>query len=162
MADSDIQQFIGVSGASAEAANFYLESSNGNLEAAVDAFWENGGAQPSIVPPTSEDTPLGNPVEASSPSDQVVQAPLPHLPLPASNASAAGVAPVSSGSQQVLRKCIASVLLLVTAHKTSAGCWLKLTDLARPSWSTRLIDGSCRLFCCPSVLCNMACGSAVS
>ena len=44
MADAGVEQFTSVTGASKEQAAFYLESAGGNVEAAIDSFFNTGGA----------------------------------------------------------------------------------------------------------------------
>ena len=44
MADDGVEQFTSVTGASKEQATFYLESAGGNVEAAIDSFFNTGGA----------------------------------------------------------------------------------------------------------------------
>lgn len=39
MADSGVDQFCAVTGSSKERAQFYLEAAGGNLQAAIDAFF---------------------------------------------------------------------------------------------------------------------------
>ncbi len=40
----DISQFLAITGASADAATFYIDSAGGSVEAAISAFFESGGA----------------------------------------------------------------------------------------------------------------------
>lgn len=40
----DISQFLTITGATADAATFYIDSAGGNVEAAISAFFESGGA----------------------------------------------------------------------------------------------------------------------
>ena len=48
-----IEQFIAVTGVSEDQAKFYLDSSSGDLETAVEQFYATGGAQD--VPAASDD-----------------------------------------------------------------------------------------------------------
>ena len=45
MADDAVDQFTSVTGASREQATFYLESAGGNVEAAIDSFFNTGGGE---------------------------------------------------------------------------------------------------------------------
>jgi hypothetical protein len=47
-----IEQFIAVTGVSEDQAKFYLDSSSGDLETAVEQFYATGGAQD--IPPASD------------------------------------------------------------------------------------------------------------
>eukprot|EP00887_Chlorella_sp_A99_P006342 scaffold3.g6342.t1 len=52
MADQEaVAQFVSITSATESTARFYLESSGGNLEAAVDAFFSSGGAQAPTAAP---------------------------------------------------------------------------------------------------------------
>lgn len=45
VSDEDLNNFCSVTGASIERAKFYVEAANGNLEVAIESFFENGGAE---------------------------------------------------------------------------------------------------------------------
>lgn len=67
MADEQVAQFSAVTGAPEDAAKFYLESSGGNLEAAINAFLEGG-----VIPedaPDSEAAPAPT-IASASPAQQ--------------------------------------------------------------------------------------------
>jgi len=63
MADAGVEQFTSVTGASKEQAAFYLESAGGNVEAAIDSFFNTGGAD------THEPAGEGNLMDDEGPSD---------------------------------------------------------------------------------------------
>lgn len=71
--DSAVSKFVSVTGADANTAGFYLSSTNGDVDAAVSAFFESGGATvPEITPagPAGGDEVLASAAEggASDPS----------------------------------------------------------------------------------------------
>lgn len=45
VSDEDLNNFCSVTGASLDRAKFYVEAANGNLEVAIESFFENGGAE---------------------------------------------------------------------------------------------------------------------
>ena len=72
MSSEAVQQFSAVTGAEAQVAKFWLESSQGSLEAAVAAFFEQGGdaaetqEQPAIAAAAAQSPAAQQP--ASQPS----------------------------------------------------------------------------------------------
>ncbi len=44
VSDEDLNSFCSVTGASLERARFFVDAANGNLELAIESFFENGGA----------------------------------------------------------------------------------------------------------------------
>ena len=55
-----MSQFVAVTGAAPDAAHFFLESANGNVEAAIDQYFTSGGQaqqeEPVSAPASSEVT----------------------------------------------------------------------------------------------------------
>lgn len=45
VSDEDLNNFCSVTGASLDRAKFYVEAANGNLDVAIESFFENGGAE---------------------------------------------------------------------------------------------------------------------
>ena len=70
MADDGVEQFTSVTGASKEQAAFYLDSAGGNVEAAIDSFFNTGGGE------AHEQDGEGNMMDDERPSD----APLASVP----------------------------------------------------------------------------------
>ena len=64
MGDAQLQQFLAVTDAPEAAARFFLESSGGDVAAAVDAYFATGGQLPAEgppAPPIATGTPCGCP-----------------------------------------------------------------------------------------------------
>ena len=88
MSSEAVQQFSAVTGADAEMAKFWLETSQGNLEAAVAAYFEQEGdaaesqQQPAIAAATSQ-PPAAQPPAAQQPASRPPQRAQPSAAQPA-------------------------------------------------------------------------------
>lgn len=61
--EEQISQFVAVTGSSTEQARFYLESANGDVDAAVSSFLDSGGADGGLEEGAmGEDDPAGAPL----------------------------------------------------------------------------------------------------
>ncbi len=75
MDDPSVAQFVALTGASPETAAFFLESTNNNIEAAVDSFFASGGQ---AGPPPSASAPAE--VSAAAPSSTSARPAAPRQP----------------------------------------------------------------------------------
>lgn len=66
MEDDKVAQFVGITAASASTAAFYLDSCGGSVEAAVQAFYDAGGAEaPAGGAPATSTAPASAPAGSS-------------------------------------------------------------------------------------------------
>lgn len=90
MEDDKVAQFVGITAASASTAAFYLDSCGGSVEAAVQAFYDAGGAEApaaAAAPAPAPGTSAGSSLLAEAAAARAARA-----------AAASGSAPTGAGA----------------------------------------------------------------